>query len=949
MASEMRLHLEQLPHQEEATAAVLKAMENGLDESGSNPDANYVYANPVLKRMRGIDVKMETGTGKTYVYTRLMHELYREFGINKFIIMTPSLAIKEGTKSFIASEYSRQHFRELFPQQKINLGVVNAGDFTTTKGKRRQFAGALTDYAEASRNDVGTINSLILNDGMLGSKSMWRDDYDQTLIGGVSRPIEALKLTRPIVIVDEPHRFKKDSRAWENILALNPQLIIRFGATFPDKVIGKGRSKVVKKDYDNLVYNLDAVRSFNQGLVKGVDIRYPELPKDQASIKYRVISATNKEMTVKRDNREWTVRLGDDLSMIDPLFDGDVTYEGKKLSNELPIGVGSVLAPSVFSNSYQEMLLRQAIDAHFDKERELFYRPANAPRIKVVSLYFIDSIQSYRESDGWLKSTFEKLLDDKLSKLITSEDGEYRDFLIATQKSLKSDRQQVHAGYFAEDSTKKGDEAIQEQVDDILRNKEKLLQFKNSKGEWNTRRFLFSKWTLREGWDNPNVFVLTKLRSSGSESSKIQEVGRGLRLPFDELGNRVSDEEFYLDFHIDYSEESFAEMLRSEINKDGGRVVEGKITDEILESLVGASYAGDINTAFFKLGAAGIVDHDRNILKPDALDALIPLGVSRNKIRENARQKPMVRLRKNNWEKIRDMWNETSKRFMLMYEDLTDNEVNSLAEAAITFSSFAGSKGQVKSKRLEYDEESGMLKLLEQTITLSYDYGNMHYGDFVKRLGAATSLPINLIHAAIVKLAISHPEIKDKLNEKTLQNIIEEFKLHFIRTYSQKYEYDALDFKTSVSLFDKSENFVDEISQGAVGDKLATDVTVDDNYLYDEALYESDLEHEILKVHPGKEVLVFGKLPTRSIKVPTYTGGTSSPDFVYALRDRESGAVKMYALIEAKGKDEVSKTSSEFVALEAQKRFAKKVGKIEMDVVKSSSAVGELINRLAGA
>ncbi len=942
----MRLHLEQLPHQEAAISAVLKAMENCLDETGSNPDANYVYANPVLNRMRGIDVKMETGTGKTYVYTRLMHELYQEFGINKFIIMTPNLAIKEGTKSFIASEYSRQHFRELFPSQKINLGVINSGDFTTKKGKRRQFAGSLTDYAEASRNDVGTVNVLLLNDDMLGSKSMWRHDYDQTLIGGVSQPVEALKLTRPIVIVDEPHRFKKDSKAWENILALNPQLIIRFGATFPDKVIGKGKSKVVKKDYDNLVYNLDAVKSFNQGLVKGIDVRYPELPKDQASVKYRVTSATSKEMTVRRDNREWTVNVGDDLSIIDPLFDGDVTYEGKRLSNELAIGVGSTLTPGIFSNGYQEMILRQAIDAHFEKERELFYRPANAPRIKVVSLYFIDSIASYREDDGWLKMTFERLLDEKLSKLIASEDGEYKDFLLATQKSLKSDNQKVHAGYFAEDSAKKGDEAIQEQVDDILKSKERLLPFKNDAGNWNTRRFLFSKWTLREGWDNPNVFVLTKLRSSGSESSKIQEVGRGLRLPFDELGNRVSDEEFYLDFHIDYSEEGFAEKLKSEINSDGGKVSEGKITDEVLELLVDNKYATDVNAAFFKLGADGIVDHDRNILKPDELDMLVPLGVKHGKIRENSKQKPVVRLRKSNWEKIRDMWRETSKRFMLAYDKLDDTEIESLAKIAITARSFSASKGEVKSKRLMYDDETEELKIIEQTIVLNHDYGNMPYGEFVKKIGKTTNLPANMIHAAVVDVAKNNSAIRSKFNEQTIQNITETFKKGFIDVYSQKYEYDALDFETSVSLFDKHGNFVDEISRGSVGDQIASDVNVADNYLYDEVLYESDLEHEILKVNPGSEVLVFGKLPTRSIKVPTYTGGTSSPDFVYAIRDKQTDRVKMYALIEAKGKDEVSKTGSELATLEAQKKFADKLEKIDIEVVNQASRVSEILSSI---
>lgn len=356
----MQIHLEQLPHQEAAIAKVLEAMENCLDTSGNNPDARYVYANPVLNRMNGIDVKMETGTGKTYVYTRLMHELYQRFGINKFIIMTPTLAVKEVAKSFILSGYSTQHFRELYRTQKINLGVVNAGDFTTKKGKRKQFAGALSDFCEASRNDVGTVNALLLNDAMLASKSMTRDDYDQTLIGGSSCPIEALRLTRPVVIVDEPHRFKKDGTAWANIMKLNPQLILRFGATYPEIAVGSGRNKTVKKDYEHLVYDLNAVESFNQGLVKAIDVNYPNLPEHLAKIQYRVKSVTNNELVLARDGKDWVVGMGEELSEVDPMFEGGATYEGKKLSNGLDVAAGMVLNPSTWSNSYQELMLRQA-------------------------------------------------------------------------------------------------------------------------------------------------------------------------------------------------------------------------------------------------------------------------------------------------------------------------------------------------------------------------------------------------------------------------------------------------------------------------------------------------------------------------------------------------------------------------------------------------------------
>src|SRR5699024_7998031 len=181
------------------------------------------------------------------------------------------------------------------------------------------------------------------------------------------------------------------------------------------------------------------------------------------------------------------------------------------------------------------------------------------PKVKTLSLFFIDSIKSYRDEKGWLKDLFEKLLRRKLKSLIREyrlkklpREQEYLSFLQATLAELTEN---VHAGYFGEDRGS-GDEAIQAEVDDILKNKEKLLSFKDDKGKWQTRRFLFSKWTLREGWDNPNVFVIAKLRTSGSENSKIQEVGRGLRLPVDENGHRLLQDELpsRLRFLIGYDE-----------------------------------------------------------------------------------------------------------------------------------------------------------------------------------------------------------------------------------------------------------------------------------------------------------------------------------------------------------------------------------------------------------
>ncbi|MDR2643170.1 MAG: type III restriction-modification system endonuclease [Planctomycetaceae bacterium] len=587
------MRLDKLQYQIDAIDHVIAA----INSDNIILDNNF-FANPILHNTRGIDVKMETGTGKTYVYTRLMHELKRCFGFFKFIILVPSIAVKEGVRMSVTSDDWNKHFRQEFLNQCIELSVVNAGDFELKKSKRKQIPENVRSFCNASRTEEKTINVLLLNDAMLASVSMFRNDYDSALLGNISCPLIGLKIVRPIVIIDEPHRFKKEGKAWKNIVEkICPQLIIRFGATFPDKETGAGNNRKKEKDYENLVYDLNAIQAFNRGLVKGVNIQYPALT-DPNSKKYKITKIKKgKNATFGKIE----LAVGERLSIVDSAFEGMLTLEYDKnyptqlkLSNELVLEVGLELSPQIFSNDYQSLLLSQALEVHFENERKNFYRQnirntgIKLPWIKTNSLFFIDSIVTFRGvggEKGWLRVKFEELLRQKLEAEIANSFGEYREFL---ECSLRNPEAAI-AGYFAEDNARKNDAIIQKEVTDILRNKEAMLRFKKVDGSWNLRRFLFSKWTLREGWDNPNIFVITKLRSSGSEISKIQEVGRGLRLPFDENGTRVTPaingEDFRLTYIVDYSEREFAQKLVSEINSDDANVVdeklkEGKITSE---------------------------------------------------------------------------------------------------------------------------------------------------------------------------------------------------------------------------------------------------------------------------------------------------------------------------------------------------------------------------------
>ena len=288
----MSIELSILPHQNDFLKAIQKAF-----EGVRILDAKEVYQNPIIDleddqikeninelwkgyedlqaipklwqtsddgSYLGLDIRMETGTGKTYCYTRMMYELNEMYGFNKFIVIVPSTPIREGSKSFLQADYSKRHFADLYPNKSLNLSILEAQK--KTKG-RKMFPAAVSEFARGTSLEKNRFSVLLMTSGMLLSKAtMGKDDYDQTILGNFTQPYEALRETRPIVIIDEPHRFKKENQAYKRILEeLEPEGIIRFGATFPDK------KRSNEKDYNNLLFNLGSSQAFNQNLVKGVE------------------------------------------------------------------------------------------------------------------------------------------------------------------------------------------------------------------------------------------------------------------------------------------------------------------------------------------------------------------------------------------------------------------------------------------------------------------------------------------------------------------------------------------------------------------------------------------------------------------------------------------------------------------------------------------------------
>lgn len=958
----MKILLEELPHQLEAIEALNQAF-LGLDDSTQDPDKDYIYANPIIKgrgiEQTNIDIKMETGTGKTYVGVRAMYELHKKYGLFKFIVVVPSPAIKEGWKNFIDADYAKQHFSQYYENTRVNLNVINAGDFKSKKGL---LPAHLVEFIEGDRLNSSTIQVLLINAGMLNSSSM-KKEYSQTLLSGWTSPLDGLKATRPIVLIDEPHRFPRDKANYQSITSVDPQMIVRFGATFPDLKIGRGRQAKTVKDYyrKQPQFNLDAVSSFNGGLVKGIDIYYPNVTESEAKDRYVVDSVTSKQLVLKSGSKQYVYERGDDIG-----FDGDITYEGGKvLSNGLELEKGMTFLPATMKSSYQEMIIRDAIDKHFDAEISNFMREnENQAKVKTLTLFFIDSIRSYRDEKGWLKELFEKLLRQKVESLIRifrlktlPREQEYLTFLQATLANLNEN---VHAGYFGEDRGS-GDEAIQAEVDDILSNKEKLLSFKDEKGVWQTRRFLFSKWTLREGWDNPNVFVIAKLRTSGSENSKIQEVGRGLRLPVDENGHRLQQDELpsRLSFLIGYDEKDFAQKLVTEVNDDALiKLDETKLTATMIQIIIDKTDNLDEEKLLEQLDNANVIKRN-NDFKEGGFEKLLDLypvlseasRVKKDKITTGGpKTKERVKLNKENWNRMRELWQKFTNRYMLEFEPLNEESFQFLIEDMFNKEdNFVFQYPEFSHNELYYNDEFGGMRIRERTAYFDNrkPIEGMKYGEFLLKLANATKLKPAQLHKGLFTVLKEKYSSEEKyLNEITLSNLIRDFRARFENKFSQSYHYHALDFQASTSVFDmNTDDFKDDILASVIGVNEDVDVQHDERQLYETPPLRYDSvnpEKQILKRGYDSSVLSFGKLPRKAIQVPKYLGGTTTPDFIFMIERKNKSHV--YLLVETKAEGSGKRLSDEQIIAIQDKFF----GELKSSGVEyqEASTVEEVYNKL---
>jgi len=962
----MGIKLSILPHQTECLDRVSKVFEQVnlkiTDDIFANPifDASDIKLKNNIKEIQtdfdgkeiprelrktiednfGIDVRMETGTGKTYCYTRLMYELNKKYGFHKFIILVPTTPIKEGTKSFIEADYANKHFSDIYPDKRIVLSVLNAQK--KTKG-RKMFPQAISDFARGTILEKSRISALLMSSGMLLSKATMENEYDQTLFGTFSNPYDTLKATRPIVIIDEPHKFKRENTAYKRLIEkINPLCVIRFGATFPNL------PKSEQKDYNNLVFNLGSCEAFNSNLVKGVATQMiAQESLNETKVKLMEIVNSSKSCVFRNEKtgKNFTLGIGDSLSIVDNEFSGimisaigrtedEDVNKGVTLSNGQILVKGDEIYAGIYGSTYQELMMKQAIKNHIEQERENFFRKR---KIKTLSLFFIDSIYSYRgeKGDGALRISFQNILKENLKEELNKYKGsnsmlhsEYVSFIESSLKDISS----TNGGYFAEDNSNT-DEDIQKEVEQILRDKQSLLSFKDEKGDWNTRRFIFSKWTLREGWDNPNIFQICKLRSSGSEISKLQEVGRGLRLPVDEYGNRISDEQFYLTYLFDYSEKDFAESLIKEINRDN------KFAATNIKTILGkvALDRGiDEKKLFISLLTNDYIDMNGEIKfeNKDKLIAEYPefnTGLEQNKvINRNKSEQGVVHIRKNKFAEIKELWSKINQKYYLSLDDISDEE---LLDATLSILE-EGIREDVIAKTIEKKTsvENGSIVVKESTQGYFILDESIPYGEFLKQIQNTTGLPIKIIHKAMCEYNKSNKLDKAFFNRNSLANFIKKFQLWFEQAFLKRFSYKALNIDSlETALTDINGDAKDKIVQGIVGIIKDDNFLVPDNFLYDKVVFDSPKEKENIQNSDIDEVVVFGKIPRRSVQVPLYFGGTTSPDFMYVIKKGDDTEINF--IVETKDVDKDSSLrGTERLKIASAKKFFEELKKYGINV-----------------
>ncbi|PDW38963.1 type III restriction-modification system endonuclease [Helicobacter pylori] len=889
------------------------------------------------------DILMETGTGKTFCFLECVYALHQNYHLSKFIVLVPSNAIKLGvlksieiTREFFKSEYSTH----LESYEDIRSFIL---------ASNHKCCVLVMTFSAFNKKD-NTINKSCLE--------------NTNLFNGAKSYMQALASIRPVVIMDEPHRFLGD-KTKKYLEQLNALVTLRFGATFKD-------------DYNNLIYALDSKKAFDCALVKSIsvasvgesdeyflELKEANKKQNEATINYTNLENKTQSVKVKTHDNLGVVTH---ISALEDYIVENITKKEVRFLNGVNLLLDQKEPFSHLLEGEQEVMLKEAIKSHFEREEGLFKKG-----IKALCMVFISGVNSYlseNEQPAKLALLFEKLYQQKLEEVLKKPlDENYRAYLERTKDAIYK----VHGGYFAK-SKKESDEA--QVIVLILKEKEKLLSFDSD------LRFIFSQWALQEGWDNPNVMTICKLAPSHSNITKLQQIGRGLRLAVNDKGERITKEHADFDFVnelvviVPQVEGDFVGAIQQEISEHS--LIKQAFSGEELEKsgMVKKGYYGALFEKLEGLGFGERTD-DENFkltlnqneflkkepelenlknetyldfekLKDFLKDRLVGHFRVRNK---NERKTEKIKINKENFKKFETLWAGLNHQARIAYaidsESLIDEIVKNINSSFNVSSKIVS---VTTHKKVETMGNNAKTETFERESTCVW---SLH--EFI----SALSNKVKLSFKSVAKVLENIDENKFneiKKNEQEGLRRLEELFLEII--YQNIKDKISYQMRETTIKNRKNDAFYDE--KGEIREFLDGSLGVDkyeikNSSAQEKCLYEnfmqvdSKIEEDTIEESNDTKIIVFGKLPR--VKIPIGLNQTYSPDFGYVVENNDK---KVLLVVETKRvehenelrdeeKRKISTAKKFFEALKKQGVNIEYETKLSNDQL--SALINEVLNR----
>ncbi|RKV03983.1 DEAD/DEAH box helicase [Helicobacter pylori] len=899
-----------------------------------------------IEKSLNCDILMETGTGKTFCFLECVYALHKNYHLSKFIVLAPSNAIKLGvlksieiTREFFKSEYSNTHLESYEDAERFILA-----------SNHKCCVLVMTDAAFRSEKK-NTIHQSCLE--------------NTNLFNGAKSYMQALASMRPIVILDEPHKFLGD-KTKEKLKEFNALITLRFGATFKD-------------DYHNLIYTLDSKKAFDCALVKSISVAsvgesdecFLELKGIEKRNGYEAMinytDLENKTQSVKVKTHD-NLGVVTQISALEDYIVEKITKTEVRFLNGFNLLLDQKEPFSHLLEGEQEVMLKEAIKSHFEREEGLFKKG-----IKALCMVFISGVNSYlseNEKPAKLALLFEKLYQQKLEEVLKKPlDENYRAYLERTKDAIYK----VHGGYFAK-SKKESDEA--QAIELILKEKEKLLSFDSD------LRFIFSQWALQEGWDNPNVMTICKLAPSHSNITKLQQIGRGLRLAVNDRGERITKEHADFDFvnelvvivpqvegdfvgaiQQEISEHSLIkqEFSAEELEKSG--MVKKGYYGVLFETLEGLDFGEKTGDESFKLTLnqneflkkepelETLKDEkylDFEKLKDFLKDRLIGNSRVRNK---NERKTEKIKINKENFKKFETLWAGLNHQARIAYaidsESLIDEIVKKINAS---FKVSSKSVSVTMHKKVETMGNNAKTETFERESACVW---SLH--EFI----SALSNKVKLSFKSVAKVLENIDENKFNEIKKNEQEGLKRLEELFLEIIYQNIE-DKISYQMRETTIKNRKNdaFYDEkgeIREFLDGSLGADKYEIKNSSVREKCLYEnfmqveSEIEKDTIEESNDTKIIVFGKLPR--VKIPIGLNQTYSPDFGYVVENNDK---KVLLVVETKGVDKKSELRPEEERkISTAKKFfeaLKKQGvnieyKTKLNDNQLSALINEVLNR----